>query len=177
MLSILSCVFWPSLCLLWRNAYLGLLPICGLGCLFFDIELHKLFVYFGVESLASCHFFLFPCACINIIFQSTWSFLCRNLTFVQNCLWSAVNVNNYTPGDTLEQTKSIDSPVYKIVPTSFAWEAMFNIIKSVNSPVTAFHHDFSSSLKFFINIYILTYLIIITYLNISGKFTITYIER
>ena len=37
MLSILSCASWPSVCLLWRNVYLGLLPIFGLGCLFFLI--------------------------------------------------------------------------------------------------------------------------------------------
>ena len=35
MLSILSCVCWQSIYLLWRNVYLGLLPIFGLGCLFF----------------------------------------------------------------------------------------------------------------------------------------------
>ena len=38
MLSILSCVCWQSVYptyLLWRNVYLGLLPIFGLGCLFF----------------------------------------------------------------------------------------------------------------------------------------------
>ena len=35
MLSIFSCASWPSVCLLWRNVYLGLLPIFGLGCLFF----------------------------------------------------------------------------------------------------------------------------------------------
>ena len=34
MLSIFSCASWPSVCLLWRNVYLGLLPIFGLGCLF-----------------------------------------------------------------------------------------------------------------------------------------------
>ena len=34
MLSILSCVCWQSVYLLWRNVYLGL-PIFGLGCLFF----------------------------------------------------------------------------------------------------------------------------------------------
>ena len=28
-----SCTFWPSMCL-WRNVCLGLLPIFGLGCLF-----------------------------------------------------------------------------------------------------------------------------------------------
>ena len=39
---------WPYVCLLWRNVYLGLLPIFWLGCLlFFDIELYELFVYFG----------------------------------------------------------------------------------------------------------------------------------
>ena len=35
MLSILSCVCWQSVYLLWRNVYLGLLPIFGLGSLFF----------------------------------------------------------------------------------------------------------------------------------------------
>ena len=36
MLSSFSCASWPSVCLLWRNVYLGL-PIFGLGCLFFLI--------------------------------------------------------------------------------------------------------------------------------------------
>ena len=54
MLSILSCVCWQSLYLLWRNRYLGLLPIFGFGCLFFDIELHELLVYFGDYSFVSC---------------------------------------------------------------------------------------------------------------------------
>ena len=35
MLSILLCVCWLSVYLLWRNVYLGSLPIVGLGCLFF----------------------------------------------------------------------------------------------------------------------------------------------
>ena len=35
MLSIFSCASWPSVCLLWRNVYLVLLPIFWLGCLFF----------------------------------------------------------------------------------------------------------------------------------------------
>ena len=38
----------PSVCLLWRNVYLGVLSIFGLGCFFFfNIELHEVFVYFG----------------------------------------------------------------------------------------------------------------------------------
>ena len=32
-----SCASWPSVCLLWRNVYLGLLPIFRFGCLFFVI--------------------------------------------------------------------------------------------------------------------------------------------
>ena len=35
MLSIFSCVCWPSVCLLWRNVCLGLLPTFWLGCLFY----------------------------------------------------------------------------------------------------------------------------------------------
>ena len=35
MLSILSCVCWQSVYLLWRNVCLGLLSVFGLGCLFF----------------------------------------------------------------------------------------------------------------------------------------------
>ena len=35
MLSIFSCAYWPSVCLLWRNVCLGLLPIFWLGYLVF----------------------------------------------------------------------------------------------------------------------------------------------
>ena len=35
MLSIFSCASWPSVCLLWRNVYLGLPPFFWLGRLFF----------------------------------------------------------------------------------------------------------------------------------------------
>ena len=45
-LSIFSCAFWPSVCLLQRNVYLDPLPIFWLGC-FFDIEVCELFGYFG----------------------------------------------------------------------------------------------------------------------------------
>ena len=34
MLNIFSCASWPSVCLLWKNVYLGLLPIFRLRCLF-----------------------------------------------------------------------------------------------------------------------------------------------
>ena len=35
MLSIFSCTFWPSVCVLWKNVYLNLLPVFWLRCLFF----------------------------------------------------------------------------------------------------------------------------------------------
>ena len=48
MLSIFSCACWPSVCLLYKNVYSGLLPIFKSGCLYFlDIELYELFIYFG----------------------------------------------------------------------------------------------------------------------------------
>ena len=39
-----SCVCWPTVCLLWRNVYLCLLPIFWLHY-FSDIELHEVFAY------------------------------------------------------------------------------------------------------------------------------------
>ena len=47
MLTIFSCVYWPSVCLLWRNACLGLLPMFDWAVCFPDIELHELLIYFG----------------------------------------------------------------------------------------------------------------------------------
>ena len=44
MLGSVSCASWPSVCLLWRNICLSLLPIFWLGCLLFDIELYKLYI-------------------------------------------------------------------------------------------------------------------------------------
>ena len=40
-------LYWPSICLLWRNVYLGLLPIFRLGFLVVVVELYESFVYFG----------------------------------------------------------------------------------------------------------------------------------
>ena len=43
MLSIFSCVCWPSVCLLWRNGYLDLLHIFWLACSF-GIKLYEMLV-------------------------------------------------------------------------------------------------------------------------------------
>ena len=54
MLSILSCACWPSVCLLWRNVYLGLLPIFWLGCFFFFLILSCLYIL-EINSCRSHH--------------------------------------------------------------------------------------------------------------------------
>ena len=41
-----SCVCWPSVCFLWKNVHLFLLPMFHLD-FFFIIELYELFVHFG----------------------------------------------------------------------------------------------------------------------------------
>ena len=55
MLSIISCAFRPSACLLWRSVCLGLLPIFWLGCLtcsFLNfIYCLFLFIYFILAAL------------------------------------------------------------------------------------------------------------------------------
>ena len=70
-LSIFSCACWPSVGLLWRNAYLGLLPFCGLGCLFSDVALSEVFVYLGNEASVDCifckYFLLFHRLCFRFI--------------------------------------------------------------------------------------------------------------
>ena len=67
---------WASVCRLWRNVSLGLLPIFWLGCLFFDIELCELFVYLRYQPLVGyviCKYFLPFC---RLSFCFVCGFLC-----------------------------------------------------------------------------------------------------
>ena len=52
MLSIFLCVFWPSVCLLWRNIYLGLLPTFFF--LFTYLFLAVLGLRFCARAFSSC---------------------------------------------------------------------------------------------------------------------------
>ena len=54
MLSIVLCVYLPSICILWRNVCLGLLLIFDWAVCFLDIELYELLIYFGDYSFVSC---------------------------------------------------------------------------------------------------------------------------
>ena len=53
MLSIFSCASWPSVCLLWRNVYLGLLPIFVFFLFFFVFYLF-IYLFMAVLDLRFC---------------------------------------------------------------------------------------------------------------------------
>ena len=72
MLSSFSCACWPSICLLWRNVYLHLLPIFWLGCFlllsymncFYILEVNPLLVASFTTIFShsvGCLFGLFVC--------------------------------------------------------------------------------------------------------------------
>ena len=76
MLSIFPCVSRSSVCLLWRNVYLGLWPIFNqLGCCFFDIQLHEcLYILemnlLSVPSFANTFFYSEGCLSISFMVQA-----------------------------------------------------------------------------------------------------------
>ena len=71
MSNIFSYVCWPSVCLLCKNAYAGLLPI-----FFFYIELYELYIYFGINPLSAISFaniFSYSVACLFILMLVSFS--------------------------------------------------------------------------------------------------------
>ena len=95
MLSILSCVCWESVYLLWRNVYLGLLPIFGLGCLLFDIELHELLYVLEINPLSVASFantFSHSEGCLFILFMVSFA-LQKLLSFVRSHLFIFVFIS------------------------------------------------------------------------------------
>ena len=76
MLSIVSCAFWPPVCLLWRSVYLDLLPIFLIGLFFFL-----------VLSCMSCLYILeinllLVASFANIFLQSV---SCSLVSYVESC--------------------------------------------------------------------------------------------
>ena len=74
---------WPSLDLLWRNIYLGLLPIFFYWVVCFSgIELHVLLMYFGVNPLSAVSFaiiFSHSEGCLLILLSFIISFAVQKL--------------------------------------------------------------------------------------------------
>ena len=89
MLSIFSCASWPSVCLLWRNVYLGLLPIFGLGCFVFLIlscmsclyilEINPLSVDLFANIFSHSEGCLLVLFMVSFAVQKLWSFIRSNL--------------------------------------------------------------------------------------------------
>ena len=73
MLNIISCAYCPSVCLLRKNVYLGLLPIFWLGCLFFCYWFVWAVCIFWKWSVCWSHclqiFFPIPVGCIFVLFM------------------------------------------------------------------------------------------------------------
>ena len=67
MLSILSCVGWQPVYLLWRNVYIDL-PILDWVVCFFDIEMYELLVILEINPLSVASF--------AVVFHLVYCFLC-----------------------------------------------------------------------------------------------------
>ena len=83
LLSIFLCASWPSVCLLWRNVYLGL-PSIFLSFFFFYIKLHELFVCFGDWSFVSCFICKYFLPFWGLSFHIIYGFLCFPKVFKFN---------------------------------------------------------------------------------------------
>jgi len=82
MLRIFSCVYWPSVCLVWENIFSGLAIFKFF--FFFDIEFYELLVYFVYLSLTghiTCKYFL---PFIRLSFCFVYGLLCCTKAFKFN---------------------------------------------------------------------------------------------
>ena len=88
-MSNFSCVYWLSVCLFWRNVYLGVLHIFWLNCLFvFVVELYELFVNFGNSPLLTTSFaniFSHSVICLLVLFMVSFAVI-YFIYFSQTCL-------------------------------------------------------------------------------------------
>ena len=76
MLSIFSCAFWPSVCLLWRNVYLDLLPVFDWVVCFVDIELYLcIHIFWRLIPVSPFIYKYFPLLC-RLSFCFVYGFLC-----------------------------------------------------------------------------------------------------
>ena len=82
MLNIFSCAFWLSVCLLWRNVYLDLQLIFGLGGLFFWFWAgFAVYRFWRLIPFQSLHFLPFR---VGLSFQFVYGFFCCTKAFKFN---------------------------------------------------------------------------------------------
>ena len=96
MLSIFSCVYWSSICLLWRNVCLDLLPIFfDWAVCFPNTELFELLIYFGDYPLLAVSFviiFSHSEGCLLILFIVSFS-VQKLLGFIKSHLFIFVFIS------------------------------------------------------------------------------------
>ena len=76
MLSIFSSAYWPSICLLWRNVYLGLLPIFGLGFCFLFLSCMSYLCILEIKPMSVTSFaniFFYSGSCLFILFMVSFA--------------------------------------------------------------------------------------------------------
>ena len=84
MLSIFACACWPSVSLLWRNVYLGLLPIFLVACLvFFDRVAWAVCIFWRLIPCWQLHLQIFVPFC-GLSFYFVYGFLCCAEDFMFN---------------------------------------------------------------------------------------------
>ena len=81
MLSIFSCAYWPSIYLLWKNVYLGLLPSLFLTVCVFNVEL------FDLLSQSFCYLsFTFKIPQIDVRYILAMVYSCIQWEMILMCL-------------------------------------------------------------------------------------------
>ena len=101
MLSILSCVCGQSVYLLWRNVYLGLLPIFGLGCLFFWFwAAWAACMFWRLILCQLLHFQIFS-PILRVVFSSCLWFPFKLGLFCSPCFWKFICVSDVSTDDIL----------------------------------------------------------------------------
>ena len=147
MLRNIFCVCWPSVCLLWRNVYLGLLPIFWLGsflilscisCLYIlNINFLSVASFANIFSHFACCLFIFKtCVCAVTsyvrLFAITWSVAHQaplSMGFSRQEYWSGLpcSLSGDLPNAGIKPV-SLMSPALagRFLTTSATWEALRN---------------------------------------------------
>ena len=97
MLSIFSCAYWPSVFLLWRNVYLGLLPIFGLGCLFFLLSCMSCLCILEIKHLSVALFanmFSHSLGCLYFFYKFIYLFMAA--LGLCCCVWAFLASRGYS---------------------------------------------------------------------------------
>ena len=88
MISIFSCAYWPSIRLLWRNVYLGVLPIFWVGFFFLLLNCMNCLYILEIKPLSVSLFANNATSCLYVVFWfCVWFPLpCKSLSLIRSYL-------------------------------------------------------------------------------------------